>query len=205
MPTFDIVSEVDHHELTNALDQASREIGTRFDFKGVPASFELKDNVITMTAEVEFQLDQMMEILKGKMIKRQIELSSLKPGDVELVGKKAIQKVTVQQGIEPEIARKIVKHVKDLKLKVQIAIQGEKLRVTGKKRDDLQEVMAVLRQGEFGLPLQYAALSDVSSRCPRLPAVFSVASMPGLQGERQVHHYSSGPGTRAVLSRWVNF
>jgi uncharacterized protein YajQ (UPF0234 family) len=160
MPTFDIVSEVDHHELTNALDQASREIGTRFDFKGVPASFELKDNVITMTAEVEFQLDQMMEILKGKMIKRQIELSSLKPGDVELVGKKAIQKVTVQQGIEPEIARKIVKHVKDLKLKVQIAIQGEKLRVTGKKRDDLQEVMAVLRQGEFGLPLQYDNFRD---------------------------------------------
>ena len=160
MPTFDIVSEVDHHELTNALDQASREIGTRFDFKGVPASFELKDNVITMTAEVEFQLDQMMEILKGKMIKRKIELSSLKPGDVEVVGKKAIQNVTVQQGIEAEIARKIVKHVKDLKLKVQIAIQGEKLRVTGKKRDDLQDVIAVLRQAEFGLPLQYDNFRD---------------------------------------------
>ena len=160
MPTFDIVSEVDHHELANALDQASREIGTRFDFKGVPASFELKDSIITMTAEVEFQLDQMLEILKSKMIRRQIDLSSLKPGDVELVGKKAIQKVTVQQGIESEIARKIVKHVKDLKLKVQIAIQGEKLRVTAKKRDDLQDVIAVLRQAEFGLPLQYDNFRD---------------------------------------------
>src|SRR5688500_15017745 len=105
MPTFDIVSEVDQHELTNALDQASREIGTRFDFKGVPASFEFKDNVITMTAEVEFQLEQMMEILKGKMIKRKIDISSLKPGDVQLVGQRAIQKVTVVQGIEAEIAR----------------------------------------------------------------------------------------------------
>ncbi len=160
MPTFDIVSEVDHHELANALDQASREIGTRFDFKGVPASFELKDNVITMTAEVEFQLEQMLEILKGKMIKRKIELSSLKPGEAKVVGKKAIQEVAVQQGIEAEIARKIVKHVKDLKLKVQIAIQGEKLRVTGKKRDDLQDVIAVLRQADFGLPLQYDNFRD---------------------------------------------
>jgi cyclic-di-GMP-binding protein len=160
MPTFDIVSEVDQHELTNALDQASREIGTRFDFKGVPASFEFKDNVITMTAEVEFQLQQMMEILKSKMVKRKIDISSLKPGEVELVGQRAIQKVTVQQGIETEIARKIVKHVKDLKLKVQIAIQGEKLRVTGKKRDDLQDVIAVLRQAEFGLPFLFDNFRD---------------------------------------------
>ena len=160
MPTFDIVSEVDRHELTNAIDQASREIGTRFDFKGVPASFELKDNIITMTAEVEFQLDQMMEILKGKLIKRKIDLSALKPGEVKEVGQRAIQEVTVQQGIEAEIARKIVKHVKDLKLKVQIAIQGDKLRVTGKKRDDLQDVIAVLRQAEFGLPLQYDNFRD---------------------------------------------
>jgi uncharacterized protein YajQ (UPF0234 family) len=160
MPTFDIVSEVDRHELTNALDQASREIGTRFDFKGVPASFELKDNIITLTAEVEFQLDQMMEILKSKMVKRKIDVTSLKPADVEVVGQRAIQKVTVQQGIETEIARKIVKHVKDLKMKVQIAIQGEKLRVTGKKRDDLQDVIAVLRQAEFGLPLQYDNFRD---------------------------------------------
>ncbi len=160
MPSFDIISEVDQHELANALDQASREIGTRFDFKGVPASFELKDGIITMTAEVEFQLEQMMEILKSKLIKRKIDISALKPGDVEEVGKKAIQKITVQQGVDADIARKIVKHVKDLKLKVQIAIQGEKLRVTGKKRDDLQDVIAVLRQGDFGLPLQYDNFRD---------------------------------------------
>ena len=113
-----------------------------------------------MTAEVEFQLDQMMEILKGKLIKRKIDLSALKPGEVREVGQRAIQEVTVQQGIEADIARKIVKHVKDLKLKVQIAIQGDKLRVTGKKRDDLQDVIAVLRQAEFGLPLQYDNFRD---------------------------------------------
>ncbi len=160
MPSFDVISEVDTHELTNAVDQASREIGTRFDFKGTDATFEREENVITMTAQSEFQLDQMLDMLKGKMIKRKIDVSCLKLGDVELVGQKAIQKVTVQQGIEAEIARKIVKHVKDLKMKVQIAIQGEKLRVTGTKRDDLQKVIAVLREGEFGLPLQYDNYRD---------------------------------------------
>ena len=160
MPTFDVVSEVDLHELTNAVDQASREIGTRFDFKGVKASYDLSESVITMTAEVEFQLEQMIDILKTKMVKRKIDISSLKLDEPVLVGQKAIQKVTVIQGIESEIARKIVKHVKDLKMKVQIAIQGDKLRVTGKKRDDLQDVIAVLRQGEFGLPLQYDNFRD---------------------------------------------
>lgn len=160
MPSFDVISEVDNHELTNAVDQASREIGTRFDFKGVDASFELEESVITMKAQAEFQLEQMLDMLKSKMIKRKIDVSSLKLGDVELVGQKAIQKITVQQGIEAEIARKIVKHVKDLKMKVQIAIQGDKLRVTGTKRDDLQKVIAVLREGEFGLPLQYDNFRD---------------------------------------------
>lgn len=149
MPTFDIISEVDIHELTNAVDQASREIGTRFDFRGADACFELAESVVTMTAQSEFQIDQMLEILKGKMIKRQIDISCIKLDDIVLMGKKAIQNVTVQQGIEADIGRKIVKHVKDLKMKVQIAIQGDKLRVTGKKRDDLQDVMAVLRKGEF--------------------------------------------------------
>lgn len=160
MPSFDVISEVDTHELTNAVDQASREIGTRFDFKGTDATFEREENVITMTAQSEFQLDQMLDMLRGKMIKRKIDISCLKPGDVELVGQKAIQKVTVQQGIEAEIARKIVKHVKDLKMKVQVAIQGDKLRVTGTKRDDLQKVIAVLREGDFGLPLQYDNFRD---------------------------------------------
>ena len=146
MPSFDIVSEVDMHELNNALDQSNREVGTRFDFKGIDASFELnKDLDITVSAEADFQIQQMLEMLRSKMVKRGIDIKSLKEGDVQLVGQKASMVVTVQQGIEAEIARKIVKAVKEAKLKVQTAIQGEKLRVTGKKRDDLQQVMALLK------------------------------------------------------------
>ena len=160
MPSFDVVSEVDNHELTNAVDQASREIGNRFDFKGVDASFELSENIITLSAEAEFQCAQMLDMLRGKLVKRGIDVSALKEEEVEISGQKAIQKVTVQQGIETETARKIVKHVKDQKMKVQIAIQGEKLRVTGKKRDDLQSVIALLKEVEFGLPLQYDNFRD---------------------------------------------
>jgi uncharacterized protein YajQ (UPF0234 family) len=160
MPSFDIVTEVDIHEMTNAVDQAAREIGNRFDFKGVDASFELKDNVVTLTAEVEFQIQQMMDILHSKMVKRSIDISSLQTKDVETVGQKAIMHASVQQGIESEIARKIVKKVKDQKMKVQIAIQGDKLRVTGKKRDDLQAVMALLRDENYGIPLQFDNFRD---------------------------------------------
>ena len=161
MPSFDIVSEVDMHELNNALDQSNREVGTRFDFKGIDASFELnKDSDITVSAEADFQIQQMLEMLRSKMVKRGIDIKSLKEGDVQLVGQKATMIVTVQQGIEAEIARKIVKTVKEAKLKVQTAIQGEKLRVTGKKRDDLQQVMALLKDGSFGVPLQYDNFRD---------------------------------------------
>lgn len=160
MPTFDIVSEVDMHEMSNAVDQASREIGTRFDFKGVPASFELNDNVVVLTAEVDFQIQQMMDILQSKMVKRGIDISSLKSADIENVGQRAIMKVAVQQGIEADIARKIVKKVKEQKMKVQVAIQGEKLRVTGKKRDDLQGVIAMLKDENYGLPLQFNNFRD---------------------------------------------
>ena len=161
MPSFDIVSEVDMHELNNALDQSNREVGTRFDFKGIDASFELnKDLDITVSAEADFQIQQMLEMLRSKMVKRGIDIKSLKEGDVQLVGQKASMVVTVQQGIEAEIARKIVKAVKEAKLKVQTAIQGEKLRVTGKKRDDLQQVMALLKEGGFGVPLQYDNFRD---------------------------------------------
>jgi uncharacterized protein YajQ (UPF0234 family) len=160
MPTFDIVSEVDMHEMSNAVDQASREIGTRFDFKGVPASFELSDNVVVLTAEVDFQIQQMMDILQSKMVKRGLDISSLKSADIENVGQRAIMKVAVQQGIEADIARKIVKKVKEQKMKVQVAIQGEKLRVTGKKRDDLQGVIAMLKYENYGLPLQYNNFRD---------------------------------------------
>jgi len=161
MPSFDIVSEVDMHELNNALDQSNREVGTRFDFKGIDASFELnKDLDITVSAEADFQIQQMLEMLRSKMVKRGIDIKSLKEGDVQLVGQKASMVVTVQQGIEAEIARKIVKAVKEAKLKVQTAIQGEKLRVTGKKRDDLQQVMALLKEDGFGVPLQYDNFRD---------------------------------------------
>jgi uncharacterized protein YajQ (UPF0234 family) len=160
MPSFDVVSEVDNHELTNAVDQASREIGNRFDFKGVDASFELNDNLITLTAQAEFQVDQMLDMLRTKAGKRGIDISALKRGDVEISGQKAIMKVTVQQGIETDTSRKIVKHVKDLKIKVQAAIQGDKLRVTGNKRDDLQKVIASLREADFGLPLQFNNFRD---------------------------------------------
>jgi uncharacterized protein YajQ (UPF0234 family) len=155
------VSEVDMHELSNALDQSNREVGTRFDFKGIDASFELNnDSDINISAEADFQIQQMMEILRSKMVKRGIDIKSLKEGDVQLVGQKASMIVAVNQGIEADIARKIVKAVKEAKLKVQTAIQGEKLRVTGKKRDDLQQVMALLKDGGFGVPLQYDNFRD---------------------------------------------
>ena len=161
MPSFDIVSEVDMHELNNALDQSNREVGTRFDFKGIDASFELdNDSNIKVSAEADFQIQQMLEMLRSKMVKRGIDTKSLKEGDVQLVGQKASMIVTVQQGIEADIARKIVKAVKEAKLKVQTAIQGEKLRVTGKKRDDLQQVMALLKDGSYGVPLQYDNFRD---------------------------------------------
>lgn len=161
MPSFDIVSEVDMHELNNAIDQANREVGTRFDFKGVDAKFESPDPaLITLNAQVEFQIQQMMEILKTKLVKRGINVQSLKEGEVEISGQRAILKVTVQQGIESDLARKLVKLVKDSKLKVQTAIQGEKLRVTGKKRDDLQAVIALLKDSNLGIPLQYNNFRD---------------------------------------------
>ncbi|MEX2131949.1 MAG: YajQ family cyclic di-GMP-binding protein [Pseudohongiellaceae bacterium] len=161
MPSFDIVSEVDKHELDNAVDQSNREVGTRFDFKGTDARFESPDPaLITLAAEVEFQIRQMLEILKAKLVKRGINIQCLKEGDVEISGQRAIMKVIVQQGIEAELARKIVKLVKESKIKVQTAIQGDKLRVTGKKRDDLQEVIALLRESNLGIPLQYNNFRD---------------------------------------------
>ena len=160
MPSFDIVSEVDMHEITNAVDQAAREIGNRFDFKGVDMEFNLKDDVLAISAEVDFQIHQMLDVLQNKMVKRGIEISCLKTADVNTVGQKATMQVTVQQGIESETARSIVKKVKEKKMKVQIAIQGDKLRVTGKKRDDLQEVIALLKDENYGLPLQYNNFRD---------------------------------------------
>ncbi len=160
MPSFDVVSEVDMHELTNAVDQASREITNRFDFKGVDATIELKDKVITLTAQIDFQVEQMLELLRNKMVKRGIDISTLKRGDMQQLGQKAFLKCDVQQGVETETAKKIVKQIKELGIKVQASIQGDKLRVTGNKRDDLQKVIAFLRQQSYGLPLQYNNFRD---------------------------------------------
>ena len=160
MPSFDIVSEVDMPEVNNAIDQAKREVGTRFDFKGVDVSYELKDKTVTLKAEAEFQLDQMLDILKGKLVKRNVDVKSLSTGDVQKSGKQCLLDITIVQGIEADEARKIVKMIKDAKLKVQTAIQGEKLRVTGKKRDDLQEVIAMLREAKLDLPLQFNNFRD---------------------------------------------
>ena len=161
MPSFDIVSEVDMHELNNALDQANREVGTRFDFKGIDATFELSDSSdISVCAEVDFQVQQMLEILRAKLVKRGVDIKSLQEGDVQTVGQKATMIVKVIQGIESDLARKIVKMVKETKLKVQTAILGEKLRVTGKKRDDLQQVMSLLKDAKLGIPLQYNNFRD---------------------------------------------
>lgn len=160
MPSFDVVSEVDMHEMSNAVDQAQREMTNRFDFKGVDASFELTDAEIIMKAEVDFQTQQMLDILKNKMASRKLDLKALKLSEVEMSGQRALLKAAIQQGIESETARKIVKLIKDQKMKVQVAIQGDKLRVTGKKRDDLQDVMAVLREGSWGLPIQFNNFRD---------------------------------------------
>ena len=161
MPSFDIVSEVDMHEIANAIDQANREVGTRFDFKGIDAKFEsVSPAAISVSAEVDFQVHQMLDVLRGKIIKRGVDTKSLIDGDIQVSGQKATMMVKVQQGIESDVARKIVKMVKDAKLKVQTAIQGEKLRVSGKKRDDLQKVIAMLKEEKLEIPLQYNNFRD---------------------------------------------
>jgi len=160
MPSFDVVSEVDMHELTNAVDQANREVSTRFDFKGTESRYEVDGAVVVQFTQSDFQLKQMMDILTSKLAKRGVDLGCLEAADPELAGQEARQRITLRQGIDKELARKIVKRIKDGKLKVQAAVQGEQVRVTGKKRDDLQAVMADLRQAELGLPLQFTNFRD---------------------------------------------
>ena len=160
MPSFDVVSEVDIHELTNAVDQANRELGNRFDFKGVDAKFALDEQVITQSAPSDFQLQQMTEILRARLIARGIDVRCLEFGEVETNVAGARQKVTVKQGIERELAKKIQSSLKDAKLKVDSQINGDKLRVNGKKRDDLQAAIALLKGAEFELPLQFDNFRD---------------------------------------------
>lgn len=160
MPSFDIVSEVVAHELINAVDQANRELSTRFDFQNVEASFVLEDSTIALSAPSEFQLKQMTDILRARLIARKIDISCLELGEVLTNLGGARQKIAVKQGIERDQAKKITAAIKDAKLKVDTQINGDKLRVTGKKRDDLQAAMALLRAGEFGLPLQFDNFRD---------------------------------------------
>ncbi len=160
MPSFDIVSEFEMHEAVNAVDQAKRELNTRFDFKGSNAKFEQNKEVISMTAEAEFQLQQMYDILQTKLNRRGIDIACLELGEVEKLGKQVKQSVSLRQGLESELARKIVKMIKDKKLKVQSAIQGDKVRVTGKKRDDLQSVIAMLKEAKIDMPLQFNNFRD---------------------------------------------
>ena len=160
MPSFDIVSEVDTHELTNAVDQANRELSTRFDFKGVEAKFALEDKLVTQSAPSEFQLQQMTDILRARLIARKIDARCLEFGDIDTNLAGARQKITVKQGIGRELAKRIQTEIKTAKLKVDSQINGQKLRVTGKKRDDLQTAIALLRGKEFELPLQFDNFRD---------------------------------------------
>lgn len=161
MPSFDIVSELDKQKVTNAIDQARRIVDNRFDFKGVDAKFERADKVVTLIAEAEFQVQQMLDLLSGALHKGGIDIRCMDVGEIEQSGKTAKMKITLREGIEQELAKKIVKLIKDEKMKVQASIQGDQVRVTGKKKDDLQEVIALLRNHKsIDLPLQFTNFRD---------------------------------------------
>jgi cyclic-di-GMP-binding protein len=160
MPSFDVVSEIDLQEVRNAVDQSNRELETRFDFRGVQAGFELVDGAIELRAPEEFQLGQMQDILRDKLTRRKVDADCLEPGDVEGAGKQKRQRFDLIQGIDADRSREIVKLIKGSKIKVQTSVQGDKVRVTGKKRDDLQQVIALLRGAELGLPLQFINFRD---------------------------------------------
>ncbi|KAA0910923.1 YajQ family cyclic di-GMP-binding protein [Pusillimonas sp. ANT_WB101] len=160
MPSFDVVSEVDKHELSNAVDQANREIETRFDFKGTGAVFELEGYVVTQSAPSVFQLNQMLDILRGRLTARSIDIRCMEIGDPLENVSGARRKVTVRQGIEQAQSKKLIAAMKAAKLKVESQINGDKLRVTGKKRDDLQAAMALLRKTDVDLPLQFNNFRD---------------------------------------------
>jgi len=160
MPSFDVVSEVDQHELSNAVDQAHREISNRFDFKGTSAKVEISDGRIQLHADSDFQIQQMHPVVYQKLTARKIDIACLDAGKVETSGKGVKQALQVRQGIDKETAKKAVSKIKESKLKVQAQIQGEQLRVTGKKRDDLQSTMAMLKEAELGLPMQFQNFRD---------------------------------------------
>ena len=160
MPSFDVVSEIDQHELTNAIDQANREIGNRFDFKGTNSKVETIDESLMITSSSEFQIKQIHDILENKVSKRGIDVRCLDYGEITESNNQARQPVKIKKGIDKDLARKIVKMMKDTKLKIQASIQGDQVRVTGKKRDDLQEAIAAIKAAKIDLPLQYVNFRD---------------------------------------------
>ena len=160
MPSFDIVSELNQHEVVNAIDQASREIDTRFDFRNSDAKFELQDKVINLSAQADFQLKQMLDILKLKLSKRGIDVQCLKIDDAVVHYQSARQVVTLREGIDTELGKKVQKLIKEAKFKVQAAIQDKQIRVTGKSRDDLQSVMALVRGAKLEMPVQFTNFRD---------------------------------------------
>lgn len=160
MPSFDIVSEVNMHELSNAVDQTNRELSTRFDFKDSQAHVEQTKEALTLQAQNEFQIKQMIDILYQRLTKRNVDIKALEAGQVEVQNRRAHLLLKIKQGIDQDFAKKLIKMIKDSKIKVQASIQGDQVRVTGKKRDDLQQVIALLRQQELGLPLQFTNFRD---------------------------------------------
>lgn len=160
MPSFDVVSDFDEHEVSNAVDQSNREVNTRFDFKGTGSRFELEGQLITVSTQSDFQLKQMLDILRQKLAKRGVDVACMKEEDPEITGSGARQQVILRKGIDQPLAKSLVKKIKSSKLKVQAAIQGNKLRVSGKKRDDLQSVISMLKDADVDLPLQYENFRD---------------------------------------------
>ena len=160
MPSFDIISEVDFVEIRNAVDNANRELETRFDFRGVDASFKLEKEVVKITTESDFQLTQLVAILRSNLAKRFVDAQSMEQKETVRTGKSFGCNVEFKQGVETATAKKLVKAIKDAKLKVQAAIQGDKIRVTGKKRDDLQAAMALVREADLGQPFQFDNFRD---------------------------------------------
>ncbi len=160
MPSFDVVSELDKHEVQNAVDQAGRELANRFDFKGIDAGFELKDGAVIMHAPSDFQLGQMRPILDNTLTRRGVDIKCIEAGEPEIAIHQARQVLNLREGLSTPLAKQMVKQLKGSKLKVQAAIQGDKLRVSGKKRDDLQSAIALLKEGDYDLPLQFVNFRD---------------------------------------------
>jgi hypothetical protein len=160
MPSFDVVSEIDRHELTNAVDQANREISNRYDFKGSDAKVEQGEDALTLEAESEFQIEQIITVLNQKLAKRGLDIQSMEKQGVETSNMRARQKLLIKEGIDKELGKKIVKLIKESKMKVQASIQGEQVRITGKKRDDLQQAIALLKEAKLEQPLQFNNFRD---------------------------------------------